>query len=272
MPKIVCEKCGQRLAKSNAFCPKCGTPTQMAPSTQPSEPVPVHQSNRSPNWKKIGIIALLVLIVLILPVFPRDRVVYVDGATQTLIASTSFNISNQAYANPTNAAISLYQGTLQYIPDQYYNYYFNNQLYSAYQYGFPYNGCYPFGYYCSYPYYYYPYNGYYRGSYNYGYQFANTITVQPGDKVVGVQQTPESNGFSTLVLTHADGTTFTYRHVYQQNLTQSGSTVVGIRTMTGVSAVTNSVVNRVTTAIQCQQCIMTHVTDHVSLLQLLLNF
>jgi hypothetical protein len=158
--------------------------------------------------------------------------------------------------------VSLYQGTLQYVPNQYYNYYFNYQNY----YSYPSYRCYQYSYYyCSYPYYY--YNSYYNNSYNYGYYLANTVTVKPSDNVVRVQQSQESNRFSTLTLTHYDGTSVTYRHVFQ-SLTQSGcSTILG--TVTVTSTITNSIVNPVTHAMQCQRCILQHVTDHVSLFQLI---
>jgi hypothetical protein len=264
-----CAKCGHGLRKGVAFCPKCGTPTKLEASQSPQqvEAVATPPARTSSNRGRVAIIALLILLVLIVPVFPRDRVVYVDGVTQTIAQSTSYNTMTQAYANPTPIQMSLYQGSFQYIPDQYYYYYFNNQ---------PYSGCYQYGYYypyyCSYPYYYYPYNWYYSNSYNYGYHFVNTITIQPSDNVVRLQQSQESNGFSTLVLTHLDGTSFTYRHVFQQSLTQSGPTVAGTSTVTGTSIVTNSAVTPVTATVQCQRCVLQHVTDHVSLLQLIFNF
>jgi hypothetical protein len=271
MPTALCAKCGHGLRKGIHFCPKCGTPIKLqgSQSSQQVEAGATTPPTRTfSNTGRVVIIALLVLLVLIIPVFPRDRVVYVDGVTQTLAQSTSYNTKTQAYANPTPMQMSLYQGSFQHIPDQYYYYYFNNQpYYGCYQ---PYGSYYPYG--CSYPYYYYPFNWYYSNSYNYGFHFANTITIQPSDNVVRVQQSQESNGFSTLVLTHYDGTSFTYRHVFQQNLTQSGSTVAGTSTVTSTSIVTNSVVNPVTTTLQCQRCILQHVTDHVSLLQLIFNF
>ena len=268
MPAASCAKCGHRLKKGDKFCPKCGTSTTVEElhSSRKTAPVTTQPPRTSSNQARVVVIvALLILLILIIPVFPRDRVVYVDGVTQTLVQSTSYNTMTQTYANPTPTQMSLYQGTFQYIPDQYYYYYFNYP---------PYYVCY--GYYspyaCPYPPYYYPYNWYYPNSYNYGFHFANTITIQPSDNVVQVQQSQESNGFSTLVLTHYDGTSFTYRHVFQQNLTQSGSTVAGTSTVTATRVVTNWVVNPATTTVQCQRCIPQHVTEHVSLLQLIFNF
>jgi hypothetical protein len=269
MPTVLCAKCGHGLRKGDHFCPKCGTPTKLegSQSSRQMAPVAAQPPRTYSNRGRVAIIAFLILLVLIIPIFPRDRVVYVDGVTQTLVQSTSYNTMTQTYSNPTPMQMNLYQGSFQYIPDQYYYYYFNNQpYYGCYQYGY----FYPYG--CSYPYYYYPFNWYYPNSYNYGFHFANTMTIQPSDNVVQVQESQESNGFSTLVITHNDGTSFTYRHVFQQNLTQSGSTVAGTSTVTGTRIVTNSVVNPVTTTVQCQRCVSQHVTEHVSLLQLIFNF
>jgi hypothetical protein len=262
MSIFLCAKCGHELRAGNAFCPRCGTPTKAPRSSQPSQSMQV-TTQTSSNKGRVLIIALLILLILIVPVFPRDRVVYVDGVTQIVTMSTSYSTSIQTYANSTPMQVSFYQGTLRYVPDQYYNYYFNYQNY----YGYPSYRCYQYGYYyCSYPYYY--YNPYYNNGYNYGYYLANTVTVKPSDNVIQVQQSQESNGFSTLTLTHLDGTSFTCRHVFQQSLAQSSSSII-LGTVTVTSTITNSVVNPVTNAKQCQRCILQHVTDHVNLLQLI---
>ena len=251
---------------------KCGHElTAQVASTQP----PQTGSRKGGGLLRVGIIALLILLVLVLPVFPRDRVVYVDGTTQTVTISTSYNTLVSTFSSQAAMQISVYQGTLEYIPDVYYNIYFNYQNYGYYSYPYYYNSypyC-PYG--CSNPPYYYNYP-YYWGypsynSYNYGYRLANTITVKPTDNVVKVQQSQQSNGFYTLTLTHYDDTSITYNHVFQQSLAQSGtSTVQGSTTAT--NTITNSVVNPVTNTVACHQCIPQHVTEHVSLLQLILGY
>ncbi len=283
-----CVSCGQELRKGHAFCPRCGTRAEpVTPSSSQPSPVPVvptqppqTRSNNRGGLGKVVIIALLILVILIVPVFPRDRVVYVDGVTQTVTLSTSYNTVSQVYASPTLTQISVYQGSLQYVPDQYYNQYYQNnygyplqQTCNDYSYYYSYYW-YPNNYY-SYPYYSYPYYCNNYGSYNYPYyssnypyNYANTVTVNPSDNVVRVQQSQESTQFWTLILTHYDGTSNTYSHVFQQSLTQSGtSTIPGTTTVT--NTITNSAVNPVATQVPCQNCIPQHVTDHVSLLQLI---
>ena len=108
----------------------------------------------------------------------------------------------------------------------------------------------------------------YSTNYN---SYATTVTINPSDNVVQVQQTQESDGLLSLTLTHFDGSSVTYNHVTQQNLTQSGTSTIQI-TSVATDTVTNTAVAPVTNPIQCQNCILQHVTEHVSLLQLLLGY
>ena len=264
-----CVKCGNELSKGQGFCPKCGTPVEgVAAPTQPVQPYqPTPQSSSDKVWgidKRIIVVAVIFLI-LIVPVFPRDKVVYVDGSTQTVTITTSYNTSVQTYTTQSEVSIKVYKGTLNTVSDSYYNNYYN------YWYGNYNNNCYYSNYYggwvCvnnNYNYNYWPY----YGQSQYGY---STVTVDPSDNIVKIQQTQESNGLWTMVLTHYDGTLDTYRHVYQMDLTQTGtSTVPGSVSMS--NTVTNSVVSPVTFSVSCQACIPQHVTEHVSLLQLLFGF
>jgi len=263
-----CAKCGSKLTKDQAFCPKCGTPIQGVTTPlqpiQPVQPTPQPATTSNKVWgidKRIFVVAVIFLI-LIVPVFPRDKVIYVDGSTQTATMSTSYNTSLQTYMTDTQMSIKVYKGTLNYVTDSYYNnnyQYWYNSNYS--------NACY----YSSY------YGGWVCSNYNYNWpnygqsQDYYTVTVDPTDNVVKVQQTQESNGLWTFVLTHYDGTSETYRHVYKTDVTQSGtSTVSGTVTMT--STLTNSVANPVTFSVPCQACIPQHVTERVSLIQLLFGF
>lgn len=263
MPEF-CPKCGTSV-QGQVFCPNCGASVGgVAPPTQPVQP---YQSTpqRNPNniWKIVAV-GIILLLILIVPVFPRDKVIYVDGSTQTMTMSTQYNTSVQTYTTQSDVSIKVYKGTLNLVSDSYYNNYYN------YWYGNYNNNCY--------------YSNYYGGwvclnnNYNYNYwpyygqsQYYSTVTVDPSDNVVKIQQTQESNGLWTMLLTHYDGSSDTYRHVYQMDLTQTGtSTVPGSVTMS--NTITNSVVNPVTFSVPCQACIPQHVTDHVSLLQLIFGF
>ena len=200
---------------------------------------------------------------MIVPVFPRDKIVYVDGSTQTVTMSTAYNTSFQTFTTDTQVTIKVYKGTLNYVSDSYYNNYYQ------YWYGNYGNNCY----YSSY------YGGYVCSNYNYGMwpyygqsQYGYyTVTIDPSDNIVKIEQTQESNGLWTLILTHQDSSSDTYRHVYKMDLSQTGtSQATGTVTMT--NTITNSMVNPVTFSVPCQACIPQHVTEHVSLIQILFGF
>jgi len=318
MSAIFCSKCGYQLSEEAAFCRRCGTrvdATERGVSPLPSQSVVYVQPQKSRSGvAKVVVIAFLIILILIVPIIPRDRVVYINGVTQAVSMSTSYNTSIQTYTTTAPMQIGVYQGTLQYIPDQYYNQYgyqnyynqYSNQnYYSQYYYGnyqYPYSYYYyPYtntsspschysyydDYYCAYSYYYYPYYGYYNNPYSYYYNYpygynynnyspysgnnyATTVTINPSDNVVRVQQAQESNGLTTLTLTHFDGTSTTYKHVTQQSLVQSGTSMIPATSII-TNTVTNSAVAPVTSAVQCQNCVLQHVTEYVSLLQLLLG-
>ena len=261
-----CVKCGSKLRKDQAFCPKCGTSVEgITAPTQPVQPIQyTPQPATSPNkvWgiDKRFLIIIVVFLILIVPVFPRDKIVYVDGSTQTVTMSTSYDTSFQTFTTPSEVSIKVYKGTVNYVTDSYYNNYYQ------YWYGSYNNYCYYDSYY-----------GYVCTNYNYNWpnygqsQYYYKATVDPSDNVVKIQQTQEDNGLWTLVLTHYDGTSDTYRHVYKMDLTQTGaSSVPGSVAVT--NTITNSVVNPVTFSVPCQACIPQHVTERVSLIQLLFGF
>ena len=314
MSTIICPKCGQHLRDEALFCPKCGTPIESrgpldakgGVAAQPVQSSPYaqaqHQNSRG-NVGRVVLIALLIILVLVVPVIPRDRVVYANGVTQVATMSTGYNTSIETYTTSSSVQVGVYQGTLQYIPDQYYTQNYGQNNFPYYYYG----SQYPYYYYgyrntpncvystfddyvCSYSYYYYPYSYYgnYYGYYPYGgynsyapysgnynnvnYNgYATTVTINSSDNVVQVQQTQESNDLLTLTLTHFDGSSVTYKHVTQQNLAQSATSTIPMTSVV-TNTVMNSAVTPVTNPIQCQNCILQHVTDHVSLLQLLLGY
>ena len=193
----------------------------------------------------------LIIIVLIVPVIPVHRTIYVAGTTTTVTQSTSYSTSFQTYTTTTQMQIQVYKGNIQTVSDQYYYYYqpyYNNCYFDVYG-----------NYYCDYTYW-----PYYQ-------QYTTQVTVDPSDMVVKVESTNEASGLITLTLTHYDGTQDTYRNVVSEDLTKGGvETVSGVATMT--NTLTNSVVNPVTNTIPCQACIPQDQVDYKSILSILLGY
>jgi hypothetical protein len=224
------------------------TPARLGPQAPP-KPSPV-SGNLWGIPKGILILALIAL-VLIVPVIPRQRVIYVNGTTQTVTQSTSYVTSYRSYTTNNQVSIKVYKGSLQYVTDQYYQYY-QQYYYQCYwdQYG---------NYVC-----------YYQDWPNYQ-SYTYSVTVDPSDEIVKMEQTNESGGLVTITLTHYDGTQDTYRHVFSTDMTKSATTTV--QEVTSVTdTITNSIVNPVTNTVPCQNCIAETVTDHVSILQILLGY
>jgi len=141
----------------------------------------------------------------------------------------------------------VYVGTLLYVSNQYYSYY---QPYYA--------GCVR-GYYgvirCGYT------------SWPYWGTYTTSVTVNPSDNVVSMQNTQEVGGYLlTVTLTRYDGTGATYTHVIDNSLTQTGtSTVQASVTQTNtVTQTLSTVVN-----VPCDKCIPQHVTEYVNVIQYL---
>jgi len=253
-----CARCGTKLKPENQFCPKCGAEVgQLTAPPQPVQPTPTSTQSSNKLWgidKRFFIIALIVL-VLILPVFPRDKTIYVDGQTLTTqtFQSVSYVTSYQPYSTATQRTIDVYTGTIQYV---------NQQYYSAYQQYYRYCYIYAGHIYCSYTYW--PTYGSYIG----------TITVDTGQKVVKVDRTQESGGLFTLTLYRYDGTSAgSYSHVYSDNLAQTGSAAIQ-ETVTGTNTITNQFTVPQTTisSVPCQQCVPQHITERVSILQIIFGF
>jgi hypothetical protein len=194
---------------------------------------------------------VLILIILVVPIIPVHRTIYVAGTTTTVTESTSYATSFQTYTTTTQTQIQVYKGSLETVSDQYY-YYYQQYYYNCYydQYG---------NYYCDYTYW--P---------NYQ-QYTSSVTIDSSDMVVKVETTNEASGLITLTMTHYDGTQDTYRHVVSEDLTRGGTaTVTGTATMT--NTITNSVVSPVTNTVQCQNCVQQDVVDYVSILGLILGY
>jgi len=256
-----CRQCGTPLKPNSQFCPRCGkTVTTIlppyTPTAQPMQPVtsqPFWERNVGgiPSWL---IFAALIIIVLVIPVIPVHRTIMVPGTTTTVSQSTSLAVSYQTYQTNTQQQIQTYKGSISWVSDQYYNYYYS-------YYPYYYTNCY----YDQYGYYYCDYTGWYN------YQsYTGQATIDPSDLVISVQTTNEANGLITLVLTHYDGTQDTYRHVVYDDLTKGGTaTVTGTATMT--NTLTSTIVNPVTNTIPCNACVPQDHVDYVSILGYLLG-
>lgn len=250
-PELICKACGRKLEPDSEFCPKCGASTkELSPTTSAT-------GGRVGGVDKRVIIAIgVILLVLLVPVFPRDKIVFVSGQTMTteIYQSTSFQTSLQAYSTMTQKAVQVYTGTLLYVQSQYYNYY------SPY-----YSGCVR-GFY-----------GFIRCGGYYGWPnynvYTTSVTVNQSDNVVSVQDAPQANGYlSTVILTKADGSTVTYSNVFNNNLSQTGTSTVQLAvTQTSTVTQTNMIPATTVTNVACENCIPQQVTEHVSLLQLLLG-
>ncbi|HYB84539.1 MAG TPA: zinc-ribbon domain-containing protein [archaeon] len=249
-----CTKCGRELQAEDEFCPKCGTPVGGTTAVaQPSQPA----ARRAPRGRLgLGIwvlVAVIIFIVLVAPVFPRDTIVYVDGTTQTVSNQIQYSTAFQVYTTTTTSQISVYTGSYQYFSNYYYNQYYN----------------------------------YWGGNYCYWYKqtiicnnnywpwytpsYGTTVTITPGQQVVSVSRTQQYSGLESLTITYYNGQSTTVQNVYNDNLSQSGTASVQ-STAVVTNTVTNTITTPVTLTVPCHQCIPEHVTEHVSILQLLFGY
>jgi len=260
LPTSYCVKCGQELHAGNAFCPKCGTPVEgAAPVAQaPAQPT-ARTGFNSRGVGKWVIVAVIVFLILVVPVFPRDTIVYVDGTTQTVTNQIQYSTSFQVYTTTTSSQVSVYTGSYQYFSSTYYSYYYN-YYYSYYSMGG--NACYWVRHQIVCNYSYWPW---YTPSYG------TTVTVTPGQQVVTVTRTQQSTGLETLTLTYYNGQSTTVQNVYNDNLTPTGTATVQSSAVV-TNTLTNTITTPVTQTVPCHQCIPTHVTEHVSILQLLFGY
>ena len=200
-----------------------------------------------------------------MPVFPRQSVVYVNGTTQTVTNSTSFSTSLEVVTQSTQSQVSVYTGSFQYFSNNY------NYAYSPSWGGNPWNQC-QWSYGSGYGYGHHHHISCNRNQWNwYSPGSGTTVNVSPSDNVVNVI-TNQQNGFESLTLVYANGQqSQTYNNVYVDNLAPNGvSTVPATAIVT--NTIVNTVVNPVTQTVPCQQCVPMTVTDHVSILQLLLGY
>jgi len=257
-----CGKCGTSLEDGVQFCPKCGREvTTLPPDTGVRSPISPQASTSSPTQPKQIIKGIdnrllilgLVVLFLIVPVFPRERIVYVDGSTQTVVNSTTLSTSVVMNTQATVSQVSVYTGSFQYFSgNQYYNNYYNNW----------YNNCFWM-------------NGHIRCNYNmwnwYQPSYGTTVTVTPSMNVVNVIRTQQGSSESLTLVYYNGQQSQTYQNVYVDNLAQSGVSSLPATTVV-TNTIVNTIVNPVTQTVSCQQCIPTTVTDHVSILQMLLGY
>ena len=259
LPTSFCVKCGRELQADNLFCPKCGAPVEgTTPVAQaPTQPTTQSAAQRGPSnlWGvgKWVIVVIIVLLILVLPVFPRDTIVYVNGTTQTVTNLVQYSTSFQVYTTTTSTQITVYTGSYQYFSNYYYSYYSN----------------YWGGSYCYY------YHGQIVCNYNYwpwySPSYGSTVSITAGQQVVGVMRAQQPSGLESLTLTYYNGQSSTIQNVYSDNLTPSGTATVQSNAVV-TNTVTNTITTPVTQTVPCQQCIPEHVTEHVSILQLLFGY
>jgi hypothetical protein len=217
---------------------------------------PAAQRGFSNAWGvgKWVIVVIVVLLILVVPVFPRDTIVYVNGTTQTVTNLVQYSTSFQVYTTTTSSQITVYTGSYQYFLNNYY-------IYNYYSY---FGGSYCYYYHhqivCNYNYW-----PWYMPSYG------NTVTITPGQQVVSVTRAQQSSGLESLTLTYYNGQSSTIQNVYNDNLTPSSTTTVQSSAVV-TNTVTNTITTPVTQTVPCQQCIPEHVTEHVSILQLLFGY
>jgi hypothetical protein len=247
-------KCGQKLQEDNAFCPKCGTAVEG--TTPVTQAPPQATAQRGPSAWGIGkwvIVVIIVFLILVVPVFPRETIVYVNGTTQTVTNLVQYSTSFQVYTTTTSSQITVYTGTYQSFSNYYYNYYSSSWGGSS---------CYWYHHQIVCNYNYWPW---YMPSYG------TTVTITPAQQVVSVTRAQQYSGLESLTLTYYNGQSTTIQNVYNDNLTPSGTATVQSSAVV-TNTVTNTITTPVTQTIPCQQCVPEHVIEHVSILQLLFGY
>lgn len=262
-----CRKCGTPLKPESQWCPKCGkeVTTILPPYSSPSQPQAPASS--PPQQKqlirgvdnRLLILGVLIFLLLVLPIFPRTRTVYVDGTTQSETNVTSYSTSYQTLSQPAQTQITVYTGSFQYFSNSYYGYGYNGYGYNPY---WNQNYCRWWGNRITCNYWQW---GWYQPSYG------TTITVTPSQNVVNVIRTQQGYQES-LILVYANGQqSQTYQNVYSDNLQPSGQSTISTTTVV-TNPVVTPIVTPETVTVPCTQCVPTTVTDHVSILQMIFGY
>jgi hypothetical protein len=197
------------------------------------------------------VIVAIIFLVLILPVFPVDKVIYENGQTAITVVtqSTSYLTSTNTYATNSQLQIQVYKGNVVMLLNQ--SYYMYEPYYFSCHYDY-------YGYHCDYT----PWPSYQN--------YTNSVLIAPSDQIVKMQITNETNGLINVTLTHYNGLQVTYRHVISENLAIGPATITEIVTTTTTN--TDQVVNSIatTSTVPCH-CIVRQLTERVSIIQLLLG-
>ena len=258
-----CRQCGTPLKSQSQFCPKCGKevtrilppPPGFQPQPEPQVLTPSYDAQPKQIVKGLDnriLIAAIIVVFLVLPIFPVSKTVMVSGTTQSVTNVTAFSTSLQVVTESTESQISVYTGSFEYFTNNYYYNYYNpgwgQQCYWLHHHIV----CNWGGW------------GWYQPSYG------TTVTITPDMNVVDVIRT--QSGYSeSLTLVYANGQqSQAYQNVYVDNLAQSG-----VSSIPGTTVVTNTIVNTVvnpsTVTVPCDQCVPTTVTEHISIIQYLLG-
>jgi len=231
------------------------------PPSQPQFQAPMSSQPATTSSDKIWgidkrfIIGAIIFLILVLPIFPHQKTIMVNGQTTTTVVTqiASFTTVTQSVQSGTQTSIAVYQGYVTVIQQAYYGYYGNYYRNCYWRYGRIY--CYGYNYWP-----------------NYG-TYTSTVTVSPSDRIVSISESQGPNGLATLTLTSADGNTRLIQNVIDvSNLTQTGTA-----TVSGTTIVANTIVNTlfspttVAFPVDCQQCVQQTVTEYISILQWILG-
>jgi len=211
-------------------------------------PPDYHWVSRAAKWLAV---AVVIFVILVAPIIPSTKIVYVNGNVQTVTSTVQYSTAFQVYTTTSSSQISVYTGSYLYLSNYSRDYY----------------------YYCSYCCYWYnqiPICNYLYWPW-YEPKRQATVTISAAQQVVSVTKTPQPMGLETLTLTYYNGQSITIQNVYHDNLTQNGTI-----TIPSIVVATNTIVNTATTpvteTVPCYECVPEHVTEYVSILQLLFGY
>jgi len=191
------------------------------------------------------VVGALIIVFLVAPVFPREKTVQVTDTVQTTITNTSYQY--QTLTQASQQQVTVVVGNMVQLPQG-----GNNNCYWD-----PYYGWICPGYGAN-------ISGQSACGYGYG---TTTITVDISDKIIRYDQVNEQGGTWTITLTSINGQTTVYRGVCSFDLTYTGqATVTTSQVVVNTQAIPNTQV--VTQPVTHTEVI----TEHVSILQMLLGY
>jgi hypothetical protein len=251
-----CRQCGTPLKPNSQFCPRCGkVVTTVLPPTpealqQPQAP-PQAAAQSGTLWgidKRILLLAL-VLLILVLPIFPREKIV--NGTTSQYITITNTSYAYQTVTQPAQQEITVVVGNMRQVPQGSSG---PGPCYWDPRYGWicPYYGGWGYG-------------GWSSSCNNW--RGTTQIVIDVSDRIVKYDQVNEPGGTWTITTTSYSGQTQVYRGVCSLDLTYTGkATVQTTQIVVNTQTIPNVQVQQET--IPTQQVVI----EHVSLLQILLGY